>query len=145
MQQAFYHTVNKIDFSVWDTFHIDFEDYITNGNTSEFMFWASSSRTTRCYNESGKFCDILRTNNGSKGNYYKNKRNLDFSVTNYMEFDANLSNGNTWLQGNQLYTIANPYYLAVGHYSDYSQTGYGKVYAIWLERIVVPTVQNSSE
>lgn len=128
MQQGWIYPVNKIDFSQYHMLHIDFEDYITNRNTSEFILWATSSRNASPYNDSSVVTNLLRTNQGSNGNYYKYKRNYDFTVENMKEFHTNYS----WVTLD-LSELEEPYYFGVGHYSDYSQTGYANIYEIWLE------------
>ena len=126
MQHAWIYTMNTIDFSKFSELHIDFDDSITNGNTSQFYIWASTNRTARSYNDSGRVFEVLATNYGSRGNHYKFKRNYDFSYDNFLEFYTTGTKPD-------LSQYTTPYYLGIGHYSDYSQTGYAKIYAIWLE------------
>ena len=126
MQHAWIYTMNTIDFSPWSMLHIDFEDYITNGNTSQFYIWASTDRTSRAYNDTGKVFTVLDTNYGRSMDSYKYKRNYDFTYDDYLAIRPNDTKPD-------LSQYTTPYYLGIGHYSDYSQTGYAKIYEVWLE------------
>lgn len=130
MQYACIHSVNLIDWTKlgYKTIHLDFEDHITVTNVSYINISASKTRDTRPYNDGSSIhTEIGFARNGIGTPQID--RTFDFNATDHSltaRNNTNLSNG-----------IANlglePRYFGIWHYSDYSQTGYAKIYAIWLE------------
>lgn len=126
MQYSVIHTHNKLSLDgTYHAVHIDFEDYITISNVSYFGGGMNQTNDTRPYNDS----NLIRlggTSSGIGGTYFKNSRFTDISW-----YDANYEYDNS--SAVDLKTVIGEYYFYLHHYSDYSQTGYANIYAIWLE------------
>ena len=102
-----------------------FESTITKRNVSYYMVFASTTKnTSRAYNAQGD----LEIAHMGKGVYSLDNYNMTHSTTGYVD---------TYGHGYTTYKIEdmpnNNYYISMGHYSDYSQTGQMKLYQLWFE------------
>ena len=145
-RDATLHTVNAFNFlQNYDSLHMCFEDYITNSHISQFRIKVSLNRNDSASNDSLAYANIGVTEVGTNYHYTKNQLFEDFDT--YRDpwiLNTNVVYNNDLSKLSDLPT-GNNYYISLAHASNYSQTGYAKIYAIWLERIVVPTAQNSQE
>lgn len=123
VQSRYITTNNPISFSGKPlAVYLDFEDYVTISNVSYFIL-----ELTEVKGSSSNKIKIGATANGIGGTHFKNQR---FTNSNTYEDSVEYDQG--W-DIHSLEDISGNYYLNINHYSDYSQTGYAKIYAIWLE------------
>ncbi len=122
-RDATIHTVNKIDFFNWNSIHMSFEDYITNTYISQFVLKISTTRQDTVSNNLD-YGTVGCTEGLTYGTSTKNQLFVDFDTYS----DSNISNSLI-----RLSELTEPYYLSLCYVSKSNQTGYAKVYAIWLE------------
>ena len=118
-------TQNKIDFSGWESLHMDFEDCVTISNTSEVRVNCCESNSST---SNTTYWLLSNTYGNNAQGQTKNKRFRDFTYLDFIRYN----NRTPWYSIIGDY-VTTPQYVYAGHYSDYSQTGYAKIYAIWLE------------
>ena len=118
------YTVNKLDLTQYDSIHVAFEDHITTYQISTIQFKVTDDRSDNDASNKA-YASVGLTGSDSS---VKNKLFKDFDT--YRDYVD--SRWNVDMKLNETHES----YLGVLYVSNYYVSGYAKVYAIWLEKVV---------